>query len=368
MILRAALALVLSLLMGPLVAPAARADDTGVVAVRGIDVDVTAGNAVDAREQAVLQGQRKGLHQALLTLAPSANVDQMPPLSDSQITDLVADYEVESEQTSTVRYIGKLSFRYRLDGLTALLQQNGIGAATTPSPPVLIVPVMVSGGKNLLWDESNAWRAAWSTHPPTAGLVPMLLPKGDAADTAAITADQAASGDIAKIQALAGHYGVSDVAVATLRRDPATSALAVNVVRYSIAGSTGGFQDQVPPPASGTTTAPDAVYAVAIDRIADHFQQDWISQNQVSSSVEQRLTVEAPVNSLAQWAELRRRLSSIATLHQVDLIYLMQTHAELDLVFIGDRDQLTRALQQRALVLKDTGDGHTTLELAGAQP
>jgi hypothetical protein len=139
-------------------------------------------------------------------------------------------------------------------------------------------------------------------------------------------------------------------------------------VRYSIAGASGGFQDQVPAPAAGSPATPDDQYASAIDRIANHFQQDWISQNQVSSNVEQRLTVEAPVNSLAQWADLRRRLSSIPTLHQVDVVYLMQTHAELDLVFIGDRDQLARALQERALILKDTGDGHTTLELAGAQP
>jgi hypothetical protein len=367
MILRAVLGLALGLCVGLFLAPASRAEDTGMIAVRGIDVDVTAGNAVDAREKAVLQGQRKGLRQALLMLAPSANVDQMPPLSDSQITDLVADYDVESEQTSTVRYSGKLTFRYRLDGLTALLQQNGIGAATTPSPPVLLLPVMVSGGKNILWEDGNAWRAAWASHPPSTGLVPIMLPKGDAADTAAITADQAASGDMTKIQALAAHYGVGDVAVAILRSDPASQALAINVVRYSIAGPSGGFQDQLTPPA-GSTTTPDTLYAAAIDRIADHFQQDWIAQNQVSSSIEQRLTVDAPVNGLAQWAELRRRLASIATLHQVDVVYLMQTHAELDLVFIGDRDQLTRALAQRALILKDTGDGHTSLELAGAQP
>src|SRR5690242_11484588 len=121
MILRAVFALILCLFTGLLTAPA-YADTGNVIAVRGVDVDVTAGNAVDAREQAVLQGQRKGLRQALLMLAPAADVDRIPPLSDSQITDLVADYDVESEQTSTVRYIGKLAFRYRVDGLTALLQ------------------------------------------------------------------------------------------------------------------------------------------------------------------------------------------------------------------------------------------------------
>ena len=46
----------------------------------------------------------------------------------------------------------------------------------------------------------------------------------------------------------------------------------------------------------------------------------------------------------------------------------MQSRAQLDLTFIGDRDQLTRSLQQRALLLRDSGDGHATLELAAVQP
>ena len=363
MFLRATFALILCLFAGLAGAPSASAQTAGIIAVRGIDVDVTAGNAVDAREKAVLQGQRKGLREALLMLAPAADVDRIPALSDSQITDLVADYEVESEQTSTVRYIGKLAFRYRVDGLSTLLQQNGVSANTAPSPPVLVLPVLVAGGKHLLWEDGNSWRTAWAAHPPSSGLVALKLPKGDASDAAAITGDQAAAGDLAKLQALASQYGVGDVAVATVQPDP-SGTIAVSVSRYGIAGASGTFQDKV----TGDPANPDAAYAQAIDHIADRFQQDWISQNQVSSSVEQRLTVDASINGLAQWAELRRRLTAVTTLHQVDVVYLMQNHAEIDLVFVGDRDQLARALQQRALLLKDTSDGHTTLELAGTQP
>ena len=360
MILRAALGLMLCLF----IALPARADSGALIAVRGIDVDVTAGNAVDAREQAILEGQRKGLRQALLMLTPAENVDRLPALSDSQITDLVADYEVESEQTSTVRYIGKLAFRYRLDALSSLLQQSGAAATTTPSPPVLVLPVLSSGGKNLLWGEGNAWRDAWSAHPPTGGLVELSLPKGDAADASAITADQAVGGDIARIQSLAGHYGVGDVAVIVAQQDAASGAVTFSVTRYGMTGPTGTFQDQV----AGDPANPEAAYNQAIDRIADRLQQDWIAQNRVASSVEQHLTVDASISGLAQWAELRRRLASVATLRRVDVIYLMQSRAQLDLTFIGDRDQLTRSLQQRALLLRDSGDGHATLELAAVQP
>jgi hypothetical protein len=358
MILRWALGLTLCLIA----ALQARADTAAVIAVRGISVDVTAVSAEAAREKAILQGQRQGLHIALLTLASQADVDRLPALSDTQVTDLVADYEVESEQTSTVRYIGTLAFRYRLDGLTGLLQQNGISVGTGPSPPVLVLPVLTDGGKNQLWDEGNAWRNLWVTHPPSGGLVQFVLPKGDASDAAAISGDEAMAGNLVKLQALAAHYGVSDVVVAAVRHDPTTPAVAITVGRYGIAGVAAGFKDKVP----GDPTDPNVGLVQAADRIADQLQQDWIAQNRVSSGVEQSLTVDASINGLADWAELNRRLASVAAVRRVDIIYLMRQRAELGLVFIGDRDQLARALQQRAMILKDAGDGHATLELAGA--
>ena len=43
----------------------------------------------------------------------------------------------------------------------------------------------------------------------------------------------------------------------------------------------------------------------------------------------------------------------------------MRGRAELDLVFVGDRGQLTQALGQQGMMLQDTADGQTTLSLAG---
>ena len=142
-------------------------------------------------------------------------------------------------------------------------------------------------------------------------------------------------------------------AVAIVQPDP-SGAIAVSVTRFGIAGAGGSFQDKV----TGDPANPDAAYAQAIDHIADRFQQDWIAQNQVSSSVEQRLTVEAAdQRSCAMGRTAPAADAAVTTLHQVDVVYLMQNHAEIDLVFVGDRDQLARALQQRALLLKDTATG-----------
>lgn len=359
MIPRVALGLLFCLL---LILPS-RADSQTAVAVYGVDVDVTASDAVSAREKAVLTGQRQALTQLAGWFAPGTTAS---PPGDAQITDMVADYQVESEKVSSVRYIGQMTFRFRADAVASWLQQSGVNAAVESGPPVLLLLVQTSGGKNLLFEDGNAWLAAWNQHRPADGLVRMLLPKGDAADAAAITADAALAGDSGKLQALAARYGVGEVVVAATSGDQA--GLALSVKRYTAAGSIGGFDDKF----SGD---PDTTYLAAIDRVATQLQQDWIGQDHAataaagSSSVEQRLTVEAPVSSLAQWSELNRRLAAVGTVRHVDIVYLMRGRAELDLFFTGDRNQLAGALAQQALLLQDTPDGRSTLTLGGgAQP
>lgn len=357
MILRAALGMLFCLLIAlPSVARAETA-----VAVYGIDVDVTASDAVSAREKAVATGQRQALTELLGWYAPGSTAS-LP--ADAQITDMVADYQVESEKVSSVRYIGQMTFRFRADAVASWLQQSGINAAVDAGPPVLLLLVQTSGGKNLLFEPGNDWLAAWNQHRPADGLVRMLLPKGDATDAGAITADAALAGDNAKLQALAARYGVGEVVVAAASADQAGVALSVK--RYTVAGAIGGFDDKL-------AGDPDTAYLAAIDRLATQLQQDWIGQDHAaagstgaSSSVEQRVTVEVPIGSLAQWSELNRRLAAVGTVRHVDVVYLMRGRAELDLFFSGDRNQLAGALAQQALLLQDTPDGQSTLTLGGS--
>ncbi|HEX7198277.1 MAG TPA: DUF2066 domain-containing protein, partial [Dongiaceae bacterium] len=263
MIPRVALGLLFCLL---LILPS-RADSQTAVAVYGVDVDVTASDAVSAREKAVLTGQRQALTQLAGWFAPGTTAS-LP--GDAQITDMVTDYQVESEKVSSVRYIGQMTFRFRADAVASWLQQSGINAAVESGPPVLLLLVQTSGGKNLLFEDGNAWLAAWNQHRPADGLVRMLLPKGDAADAAAITADAALAGDSAKLQALATRYGVGEVVVAAASEDQA--GLAISVKRYTAAGSIGGFDDKF-------AGDPDTTYLAAVDRLATQLQQDWIGQD-----------------------------------------------------------------------------------------
>ncbi|MGD9741192.1 MAG: DUF2066 domain-containing protein [Dongiaceae bacterium] len=356
---------VLALAAGVTAGPAPALAQAVLYTVSDVQADVTAASAVEARDAAILLAQRSAFEKLLRQLADENAIGSVPNLSNDQISDLVEDFDVVSERTSTVRYIGKFNFRFRGEPVRRLLEQSGVRYAVLQSPPVLVIPVYTVGNEARLWGEQNPWLTAWQNHPTTGSLVPMRLPLGDLADMGAIDAADALGGNIQKLMPLAQRYSAESVVVAeakpVLDAAGTPTGLAISVQRFDATGEIGRFTDEVP---AGTGGA-DALYDGAIEKVSGALQAGWKQQNLLSSSVAQRLPVLVPIQGYRDWIELRHRLGSINTIQQVEVRSLRVDQAALDLVYVGDRMQLEQALRARSLALLDQG-GATMLLPSGA--
>lgn len=72
--------------------------DTKMFSASGIQVDVTAGNAAAAREQAMQDGQKRALMVVMERITPSYVVDQLPELVPDDILNFVQDISVLNEK------------------------------------------------------------------------------------------------------------------------------------------------------------------------------------------------------------------------------------------------------------------------------
>jgi hypothetical protein len=349
----AALGSVLMLLAALLLPMAARAQSTDLFEVRDVPVDVTAKSAAEARDQAVLQGQRSAFETLIGRLVSSEDAARLQKPSDAQLTDLVKSFEVEEEHVSDVRYIGKLAFSFREGPVRDLLAGGQVHYAETVSKPVLVLPVLTADGKSELWQDDNGWRAAWAARSPAGDLVPLVVPLGDAQDLAAIDAPQALAGDPGKLLPLAERYKASDALVAEAQLDDGGKRLAVTGRRYGPGGVTATYQAT----ATGDGQNLDALYAQGVQRLAEQIQSAWKQQNLVEGGAQQTLAVRVPLTGLESWIEIRRRLSQVATIKRSDVTYLSRQEARLNLVFVGDPAQLAQAVAQRDLSLSQAADG-----------
>lgn len=336
------------------VAPEALAVLPDQFEVKGVTVDVTADSAQAARTQALAEGERKAFRKLLERLTLQAYHDRLPEVADDKITALLADYAVAEEKASSVRYIAKLDYHFRADGVRELLDAYAIPYAETVSKPVLLLPVYQSAGALLLWDDPNPWRAAWDGlgADSVGGLVPMVLPVGDLQDVGAIGAEQAIEGDMPRLEEIAGRYDAGDVVVAhgILRMDSAGGLpeLEVYLTRFGSA-----LQEQTVVKSFSATPGEsvEQLLARAARALKSQVEDNWKQDNLIETGMAQVLPVQVRVSGLKDWVRVRDRLNGVAIMRNAEVVLMRRDEVRLNLHFIGDAEQLALSLDQADLVL-----------------
>ncbi len=322
----------------------AHAADPEVFAVRGVAVDATAATAAKAR--------------LVARLVRAADQPRVSARAPDAINDLVRDFEVADEKTSAVRYLASLTVRFRPDAVRTFLRGQGVGFAETRSKPLLVLPVYELSGALSLWDDPNPWREAWSRLPASDGLVPLVRARGDLQDIAAIGAEQAVRGDDARLKAIAGRHGASDVLIARAGMrypdGPPVSGGSGPWLQVSLSRFGNALLEQTRVEAFYPEAGEDqnALLARAAVAIAGQIEENWKRNNRLRFDTGDELTVEVPITSLAQWLEIKTKVEAVPFIRRADLIYLSRKLARLRLNFIGDAEQLRLALSQSDLALE----------------
>lgn len=116
--------------------------------VTGVEVDVTASDAATARDQAIVEGQRKAFTMLMERLLGAEQAATIPTPSDAELSSMVQDFEVESERLSSVRYIGVMTYRFDAASIDAAMGRptdttGGIVTDAVPSGPIRTLNVVV---------------------------------------------------------------------------------------------------------------------------------------------------------------------------------------------------------------------------------
>ncbi|MCZ6764004.1 MAG: DUF2066 domain-containing protein [Alphaproteobacteria bacterium] len=341
----------------------------GVYQVTGVDVDVTAASAAEARDEAIAEGQARALAAMLRRLTRAIDWQRIPALRPVDAQAYVLDFEIVNERTSDVRYLADLNVRFRPGAIADFLRMTGIPFAQTRSAPVLVVPLLRQGDSVLLWEEANQWREAWATTQLSAGLVPIIVPFGDISDISEISSAAALRADRGALAGIAAKYGAQDslIAVATLssggagrdRVDVSLSRIGSGPQRpVAFTTTAGAGQD--------TATLLREAVLTSVERVRDA----WISANVVQLGPQQVLNVEAQFSGLAGWVAITERLDAVSALGPRRITLLSRQRAELELTFAGGLPQLATALAQVGLALTpplQTGFGRFAARPTGPQ-
>ncbi|HEX6978160.1 MAG TPA: DUF2066 domain-containing protein [Alphaproteobacteria bacterium] len=348
-----ALAVVVGLV---LVIRATRADAPAFV-VEGVEVDRTAASATLAREAALAEGQQMAFRRLLERLTLRADHPRLPELSAAGVADLIENFEVQAERSSSVRYIATLTFRFNPEGVRAVLRRAGIPFAETRARPMVILPVFRRGDGAVLWDAPNPWFDVWRGVPARDGLQPLVIPLGDLGDIGAISAEQAMQGAVDRIDAIARRYDAGGaIVVEALLDGPADRRTTVEVATTRFDGAA-AEQTVVESYVARPDEDEAALLARAAVETARLIEERWKSDVVLQFGKQAVLTANVSFAGVEDWVMLRRRLAEAAVIRKADILSLSRGRAQVELHYIGTESGLRLALAQKDLLLERDGAG-----------
>jgi hypothetical protein len=161
------------------IAPLATVTD---IEVRGIEVNVSGKTGEDARQAGWKEAQRKAWEEI-----------NGPKMSDDQIAAMVSAIVIEREQIGPRRYVARLGVLFDRAKVGGLLGTGDGDLARSRSAPLLVLPVLYSGGTAQVFEVRGAWQRAWANFQTAASPIDYVRPVGSGGESAILTAGHAAA-------------------------------------------------------------------------------------------------------------------------------------------------------------------------------
>ena len=187
-------------------------DSSGSFEVSGIAVDVRAKTAEAARLGGWRIAQRKGWQQ--LWAKMHGGQGGAPVLGDSALDGIVAGIVVENEQIGPNRYVATLGVLFDRARAGQIL---GVTGEVSRSAPMLVLPIMWSGGTAYSFEQRTEWQKAWARYRTGNSPIDYVRPSGTGSDPLLLNYGQTQRPGRNWWRMILDQYGAADVLIPQVR-------------------------------------------------------------------------------------------------------------------------------------------------------
>lgn len=350
--------------------------------VERVSVDVTAANAVAAREQALDEAYAKALDILVERLGASRPRGINP-------ADLSQSIEIADERVTAVRYSANVTVQFDQRRVNSALGRGGSGygggfsgggvgeqpASGGPAPPpmpvgtpILVLPVYEWSGSRILWETSNPWYQAWSRAEPKILTGQAALPPGSGADRD-LTVDQALAGDRSAILRLARDRGAENAVVVLGRYavDFAAGQPSFDIVAAGYGPQLDGRRANLQVPGDPNSFVDDLA-AKAVAATVARIDETWRPGMPVAAPAEgdrmvrptgpeRDVIMTVPLQGPADLARTRGAIAGLPMVTQDQVVSLSRGRVVLRVRYAGDTDMLRIALRDAGYSVTSGSDG-----------
>lgn len=184
-------------------------DNGGSYEVTDVTVDVSGKTPEAARLGGWRIAQRKAWAMLAQRLGRSGT-----GASDGLLDSLVSGIVVENEQIGPTRYVAKLGILFDRVRAASVL---GVSAYADRSPPMLVMPLQISGGASQMFEARTPWQQAWARFRTGNSSIDYIRPSGTGTDPLLLNAGQINRRSRGWWRTILDQYGASDVLIPVVR-------------------------------------------------------------------------------------------------------------------------------------------------------
>lgn len=317
--------------------------------IEDVKVDVSAENALKAREKAFEEAQVLAFEELSKRMLSETELQAFQPPPVNSISMLIQDYEVSDEKLASTRYSGTYKFRFQDRAVKRFFGGQGTQYTdVAASKPVLILPFLETSTGTVLWSHQNLWMKAWASAPGlVGGLVPLILPLGDLSDVSDIGDDEALTYNKRNLDKMVDRYNAGEAVIAIAR--PEGTGLGIQLYRTD--RTRPEYVHQILERALPNQTQ-DQLYARAVQSVKDTLRKDWKQKTVVDTRQQGTIQARAKFASLQEWSQLQKALSQVYGITSTELKALSPREAYIEITYEGNLERLSLALQQADLYIE----------------
>ncbi|MDX2264861.1 MAG: DUF2066 domain-containing protein [Hyphomicrobiales bacterium] len=339
---------ILAALIAP--APLSAQSAGSIYTVSKVAVRAEAADAVEAKQIAIAEGQKRALASLMKRLTGFRAHSRLPELDDASIERMIDGMQVRQERSSGTVYIAHLDYNFRPAAVKDVLNRFGLAYIAERAPEILVLPVFIADGA--VQAGPNPWAQALSSLDLSNALTPVRLvqPRPDLTLEAVKAAQSSAQG----MEPINYQYRAEYLVLAVAEMD-AGGALTVSLSGRDAAGGLSLRRT--------FKTGDEGAVAVGAKISLGVFENRWklrrlASQGALDAGGQDIALVEltAEFTGLKEWRVIKDRLEKLPGVQGLDVKAVNPRGATIALDFPGGGQRLAKAAPSYGLTLEG-GEG-----------
>lgn len=336
-----------------------------IFTVYGVEVDVTARNAREARGKALETAQVQAFWRLLRKISLEDALLDVGKISPLDIRNHVSGIEVHNERTSPRRYMATLDISFNKEKILQFMGLNNLAYSELTGGPLLLLPVYEFAGVFNLFEENNPWRQALYGADIENHLYKFNLAEGGFDDQLLVgnTENLRDTADLSqgRFRTLVERYNASDLLVARVW----WGAVADNGLRnlhFSYRRGMSQITEGGVIIAAKIDTQ-ETMFNKAAEAIFTRLDISWRAQTLTTFGSFNQLEVHVVAQTAQEWVDILERLRATPIVRDVIVEKLAVPVSNIKIIYAGVFEQLHLVLAAANLSLREDFDG-LYLELA----